>query len=472
MIETRHLSGFGDDLTRVAAWAHPHWNAGARFWLEHRAPAVGRAVRDLNGPVLWLSLAPPTRLPYLARLCSLMAEHVVIGHGGPLPPFHLGLMLPIPMGNRIPDPVPAPREGECFSRPLIVDGVRRPLPPLARRLLLGQERMPLREGVLSYLPASILFSPLPGEPWPDPGEVLRRPGDMPNALPGFRDMLALREAQARETPPPHLRTQGSQAPSNAPRQPLDPPTGPEVVFWRLHPEAIDSDSLGIPRPVPRYDRLFEEGFERYSDPRVYSDVWEHVPSAARWELNFATEIGADFLCDTFDHMHSISTAPAALLDLEVPYLATAPWDIILQLREDERDSLQLLRHTVRRACAEVSEARGSRDFQNAVRRIQETVLERGIKDVKKAVSGQSGESWGKFAGFAIAGLSLHIAVYLGMPEISAIAIGGGLAKSGIDLIVDIRRDGRERRRRAKGALPMYFIWMLGKRSTGRRPTRP
>lgn len=454
-----HLARFGRDLVAQARYATAHWNAGARFWLEHRAPAVGRAIAGIDGPTIWLSGVRPGRVSYLTRLCALVAEHTVVGHAGPLPPFHLGLSLPWPVGNEIPPPpLEGIPEGEGRHVPLILDAVRRPLPRVSRHFLLGEESVPLREGVISYLPAGLLFSPLPGHTWPEPVDILQRTGDMPDARPGFFEWADRRTAARREQAEEQSLAAEIGDPTERDSAGLPPPTTPELVGLRLG-QLVGTD--GPERVWPIYDNLVVDGFERYSDPRVYSDFWEDGTEAMLWEHRFARAVDAEILYDPVKPPFRVDSAPLAVLDLEIPYLRGAPWPVILQLREDESAALELLRRTIRRACKDINDARGTRAFDAAVRRVQEMVIDKGLQDVKRAMSGSSGRAWGRFAGYVIVGVGLQLTVFWGVPHLATIPTTAALLGRGVvDLALELRKDAEDQRR-ARTELPLYFVWKLG-----------
>ena len=453
------LARLGRGVVDMARYSTAHWNAGARFWLEHRGPAVGRAIAGIDGPTIWLSGVRPHRLPYLTRVCSLVAQHTVVGHAGALPPFHLGLLLPLPTGNDIPlPPLERIRDTGPIAVPLIIDAVRRPLPPVSKRYLLGDESVPPVEGVLSYFPAGLLFSPLPGDGWPERVELLRKTGDLPDGRPGLVDHAIRQKAAGREEAQERYEAEETRDPIVRDEKALPPLSAIDIVALRL------GQMLGADGPVPVqpiYDDLLAEGFERYTDARVYNDFWVDGTDAMRWEHRLAGAINAEVLYDPIDPPFVIQSKPLAVLDLEIPYLRSAPWQTILQLREDESEALEMLRRTIRRACNEVSDTRGTKAFDTAVRRVQELVVDKGLQDVKRAMSGSSGRAWGKFAGYSIAGIGLQLAVFLGAPELATTPAAAGLIGKGVDLILELRKDTEERRRRARSEMPLYFVWKLG-----------
>ncbi len=172
------VSKLNRELIKMVDFTAPFWNAGARYWLEHRGPALTRALANSPGLKLWLQSPPVADLDYVLKVSALLGDHVVVGHCGPLPPHHLALAFPwrVDESTEIPPPPPY---SEPVVFPLRVDAVRRPLPPVAKQCLLGPIRTPIAEGVISYFPASIIYAPLFEAPWPDPAEVIGREGHLP-----------------------------------------------------------------------------------------------------------------------------------------------------------------------------------------------------------------------------------------------------------------------------------------------------
>jgi hypothetical protein len=438
------IGSLNREMVQMADFTNPLWNAGARFWLEHRGPEVARAIHALPGLKLWLLAPPDGDLSYAAKLAALLGDHVVVGHAGPLPPHHCGLAFPwrLDHGTEIPDP-DAPRKlGMAIEYQIRVDAVRRPLPPrTSRQCLLGDLREGLMTGLVSYLPASVVFSPLPREPWPNPAEILERPGTLPS-----RRRTVYHNPSKPEEPPVEVVTNYDG----------DPGTMRELPDPLPHERQQQSS---LPEPT-----IGDRGFFEVEDPRVYNDIWEWNEAAIRWEVLFASYLAAGSLtASSADARANMQPLPSAVLRLRLPYLEQAPWEVLEQMRERERDALENLRTSVLGACQKLKDVRGPR-LNSEVRHLQETVIDKGVAEVQRSFKAHNWRRWGKAVGFGVRTATISVASYLGLPPLGALVAGGYSISAGVNLAMDLRKEEEEWLRRARGEMPMYFVWRLGRES--------
>lgn len=438
------IGSLNRELVQMADFTNPLWNAGARFWLEHRGPEVARAVHELPGLKLWLLAPPDGDLSYAAKLAALLGDHVVVGHSGPLPPWHLGLAFPwrLDHGTEIPDP-DAPRKlGVNIEYPIRKDGVRRPLPPGAsQQCLFGSVRGGLMTGLVSYLPVSVVFSPLLKEPWPDPAEILERPGTLPTER-----RVTYHDPSNPEAPLVEVVT----------RYDGDPGTMREVPD-PLPPER--RNKLSLPEPT-----IGSRGFFEVDDPRVYNEIWECNEAAIRWEVLFASHVAAGSLTAApADARANMQPLPSAVLSLRLPYLEQAPWEVLEQMREREGTALENLRTSVLGACQKLKDIRGPR-LSSEVQHLQKTVIDKGVAEVQRSFKAHNWRRWGKAVGFGVRTATISVASYLGLPPLGALVAGGYAVSAGVNLAMDLRKEEEEWLRRARGEMPMYFVWRLGRES--------
>lgn len=426
MKKFEEIAQLNRELLKMVDFTHPLWNGGARYWLEHRGPKLARIIADAPGLKLWLQAPPVGSLDYPLKVCSLFADHVVVGHFGPLPPYHLGLAFPWRMDESTEIPPPPGSQEKPVAYPLRVDAVRRPLPPVASQCLLGSIRTAVELGIVSYFPASIIYAPLPGTPWPSPAEILSRDGSLPKGhrILGVKKETSEQQRESKKT------DQGTRTQSGS----------SERLGWTIG----------------------EQGFPEFDDPRI-PKMWEWSDNAIKWESIFSALIASGGIEVPAGESVRLSRLPDATLKLRLPYLEDADWEMIHKIRAKESDALQSLRESLLKACSRVSAEYGSKRFSNAVAEIQERIVDKGVEDVRKSFRNKTFRKWMKVAGMGVATVTLEIACFLGLPPLTALVAGGAALKGALDVALDIRKEEQEWKNRAKTEMPMYFLWRLKSR---------
>ncbi len=381
------------ELLKMVDFTFPTWNSGARYWLEHRGPSLARAISDSAGLKLWLQSPPQTDLSYILKVCSLFADHTIIGHCGPLPPLSFGLGFPWRMDDSTEIP-PPPFESETpLLYPLRLDAVKRPLPPVSKQCLLGPIRKAIELGMVTYFPASIIYSPILNEPWPSPGEILSREGNLPK---GYRFLVRTKSETEKQ----------------------DIPETDSDVNNQAETERNNDEGYTIGKM----------GYFEFKDPRKSRFVWEWSDNAMNWELLFSSLITSGNMEIPNESVIRLSRMPDALIEIKLPYLESADWETIYKVREKEKDSLGSLRESILKACSKVNAEHGSKKFENAVKEIQKNIIDKGINDVKKSFRSKNFHQYLKLTGLGIVTVSLEIACYLGLPPLFYFNRGWGRFK--------------------------------------------
>jgi hypothetical protein len=429
------IQELNSDLLKMVDFTAPLWNGGARFWLEHRGPALARALAEAPGLKLWVQAPPIGDLEAVLKLSALLGDHVIVGHCGPLPPYHFGLAFPwrLDESSEIP---PSPSEvakatGKPFAYQLRVDAVRRPLPPASKQCLLGSVREAIRLGLMTYFPASIVYAPLEGKPWPSPAEVLEREGRLPTE----HRLIGVKQ----------------------PPESVEPDAASQADTPRKSAASSEGD-LGW--------TIGDQGYPEFSDPRI-PRLWEWSQDAVHWELLFSSLIASGGLQAETMPARNIERIPDAVLRLEFPYLRSAQWEAILELREKESSALEGFRASLMAACSKVNDERGSKRFEKAVEDIQHRLIDRGLDDVRKSFRSHRVRQWAKVAGLGITFAALEVACYLGLPPLTALLGHAAVGTGGIHLALDLTKEEKEWRKRARTEMPMYFLWRLRKAQTPR-----
>jgi hypothetical protein len=416
MKKFEEISNLNKELLKMVDFTFPLWNSGARFWLEHRGPSLARKIADAPGLKLWFQAPPIGDIDYALKICSLFADHVIIGHCGPLPPYHFGLAFPWRMDESSEIPPPTMQTAEEIGKPIAyhmrVDAVRRPLPPISKQCLLGPVRTAVELGIVTYFPASIIYAPLPGSVWSSPVEILSREGILPK---GHRFIGVKKEfAEKLSKESSKIKTDWSKCEQGYP----------------------EMDGPGIPK------------------------MWEWSDQAIKWEYIFSAFIASGGVEPAKESYVQISQMPEAIFKLRLPYLKEADWEDIYKIREKEKGALESFRESILRACSNVSAVHGTKKFENAVVDIQERVVDKGIEEVRKAFKSLNFRKWAKIAGLGTATITFEIAYFLGLPPLTALVTGGAALKGALDVALDIRKEEEEWKKRAKSEMPMYFLWRL------------
>lgn len=433
------------ELLRMVDTTYPLWNGGARFWLEHRGPTLARRISDSAGLKIWLQAPPDESIEDTLKICSLFADHTIVGHSGPLPPINYGLIFPWHWGD--PNWVPEPPElafkknpkAKGISRPTFMDRVARPLPPISIECLLGKTRQAIELGLVSYFPASIIYSPVSDDPWPDPAEIFSREGKLPDTRKaGFRAKK--------------INAQGKEEIIDVPLNDLV--SNPEI-FSKSNE---DNKEKKKEDNWPGFD-LSPFGYPEYHHPDT-PHMWEWNIDAINWEILFASLIANGNVEPLIGRHVKPQRLPDAILSLRLPYLSSTDWGTIFELREKENDSLENLREKILNACLKVSAERGSKSFDNAVADIQERIIDKGVDEVKKAFRSKSFRYWANITGLSLSTITLEILCFMGLPPLGAIAAGSSLVTGAIKMATDFIKEEQEWKRRAKADMPMYFLWRL------------
>jgi len=418
----QQVAALNRELLRMVDFTSPFWNGGARFWLEHRGPALMRAIADAPGLKLWVQAPPLVNLDPFLKTCTLFADHVVIGHSGPLPPYHLGLVFPWHFGEDqswIP-PTPqetAKRTGKAVMYQLRCDAVRRPLPPIAKQCLLGPLRDPISIGMLSYFPASIVYSPLADNRWPSPSEVLARNGKLPQE----QRMIGVKKEKASVT--------------------------------ESQKQVSNDQGKGLGWEISEY------GYPVFQEKELMPSVWEWSDTAIKWEMMMAALVASGGVESPENQQVRLRKLPEAILKLRLPYILDAKWEVIMELKDREKDSLELFRTRVLDACSKINECTNSRRFLSEVEYIQQNIVERSIKELNKSFRNLRHRHWFKMLGLGLAGVVIEVACYRGFPEFLHIFSGGSVVKA-LDIAFDLQKEEEEWRRRKGSENPMYFIWRI------------
>ena len=440
------------------------WNAIGRFWFEQYGSLLAQSIYEFPGQKIWIQAPPFERTSYLCKIATLLADHVIVGHCGPLPPPHLGLAHPeVSYYPDQPPPGTVP-QNNAYLGLLDIDGVRRPLPPTAFEYLMGELRLPLLEGCVSYFPASIIYSPSRNDPWPSPSSILKGPdteitftandlivdpgnkvlADFINPFTGKFEMnVVAGKSKAME------RKMESQ------KNGQDLPTIKHIVTNRLNDyyrgdEKVSEKSLSY--------QPGDNGLLQFSDKRVGGTCWEWSQDAILWEQILAGILASGAFSSPRSIV-SIERLPDAMFSLNVPCLTKCPWDAILEVKEQERDALFRFRQAIMKACSAVQEERGTALFKNAVENIQRSVIDGEVSELEKSFRELKKKQAGKILGFGLEFISLEIACYLGLQLPGALYAFGRSMNQAIKLRLNLREELAKWYKTSQD-LPMYFLWWL------------
>lgn len=405
--EDNSLTKLNREMLQMVDFTNPFWNAGTRYWLEHRGPKLGRELANNRGLKLWLQVGPTHYPDAILKIASLFADQIIVGHTGPLPGYHLGLAFPWRLDNSTEIPPPPSSHGKPVMYPMRIDAVRRPLPPNSKYFFFGPPRRAIELGIVTYFPASIIYAPLSGKSWPSPVEVLSREGNLPT---GHR-LLGVKKTPKNQ--------ESNQT---------------EKKFGQM--------------------RIREDGLIEFEGVSIY-EKWEYIGQATKWEMAFSSLISTGGMLMGGTEVPQVSKMPDAIFRLNLPYIQDAKWDVIYQIRNEEKKTMVAFRERILEVCSEVPEAVGSSSY---IKRLQKEIndgvdeVDKSYKQVKRGITGKKIAS-----GLGI--ISLEIACFIGLPPLAAIISGvSGAVAVGLNLKLDLKKEIEAWKQQISDKQPMYFLW--------------
>jgi len=271
--------------------------------------------------------------------------------------------------------------------------------------------------MVSYFPASIIYSPLADHPWPSPSEILTRKGQLPQE----QRMIGIKKEESEK---PNSKSQASNN---------------------------EGEGLGW--------QICEHGYPVFQEKKLMPSVWEWSDTSIKWEMMLAALVASGGVESPDNQQVRLTKLPEAVLKLRLPHIHNAKWEVIMELKEREKDSLELFRARVLEACSKINARSDSRRFLLEVESIQQDLVKRGIKELNKSFKSLRQRRWFKTLCLGLTGITIEIACYLGFPEFLHIFSGGSVVKA-IDIAFDLKKEEEEWRRRVASQNPMYFIWKI------------
>lgn len=168
---------------------------------------------------------------------------------------------------------------------------------------------------------------------------------------------------------------------------------------------------------------------------------------------------ANYLVQSDPAIRMESAQLAPMFDLEIPSIDLVSGETLYRICEDEKDSLERLRDTLVIAFNESEKAWGSEHYEGQIDKIQRTIINEGIRQIRSDMKALRRKNVIQAAGAAIGYTALTVSIVLGMDPLVQILGPAGLSAYLAKQITDYMDEVKKIRER-----PMFFLWKLEEKS--------